>query len=105
MIENTLLKEIALLIAEKLIQQDALLERKPIKWIPSGKLKKGSLSKKLGIPESEKIPIGLLRAKKKELSDAAKGPKKLSAANRSLLSQIVLALTFKKFKKKAKKKS
>jgi hypothetical protein len=63
------------------------------KWIQKTGMKKGTLHKKLGIPEGNKIPKSKLNSLKKELMAKAKGDKKLSAADSTLLKQVTLALT------------
>ena len=63
------------------------------KWIQKTGMKKGALHKKLGIPEGNKIPKSKLNSLKKELMAKAKGDKKLSAADSTLLKQVTLALT------------
>jgi hypothetical protein len=63
------------------------------KWIQKTGMKKGALHKKLGIPEGDKIPKSKLNSLKKELMAKAKGDKKLSAADSTLLKQVTLALT------------
>lgn len=63
------------------------------KWIQKTGMKKGALHKKLGIPEGDKIPKSKLNSLKKELMAKAKGDKKLSAADSTLLKQVNLALT------------
>ena len=68
------------------------------KWIQKTDMKKGSLHKKLGIPDGEKIPVTKLKSIKKELMNKSKGDKKLSAADSKLLKQVNLALTLKDIK-------
>lgn len=68
------------------------------KWIQKTDMKKGSLHKKLGVPEGDKIPQAKLKSLKAELSKKAKGDKKLSAADSKLLKQVNLALTLKNIK-------
>lgn len=63
------------------------------KWIQKTGMKKGALHKKLGIPEGDKIPKSKLNSLKKELMAKAKGDKKLSAADSTLLKQVNMALT------------
>jgi len=63
------------------------------KWIQKTNMKKGALHKKLGIPEGDKIPKSKLNSLKKELMAKAKGDKKLSAADSTLLKQVNMALT------------
>ena len=68
------------------------------KWIQKTDMKKGSLHKKLGVPEGEKIPKSMLSKLKKELMKKAEGDKKLSAADSKLLKQVNLAMTLKDIK-------
>jgi len=68
------------------------------KWIQKTDMKKGSLHKKLNIPEDEKIPESKLKALKKELMKKGEGDKKLSASDSKLLKQVNLALTLKGIK-------
>lgn len=68
------------------------------KWIQKTDMKKGSLHKKLGIPEGEKIPVSKLKSLKKELMKKGEGDKKLSASDSKLLKQVNLALTLKDIK-------
>jgi len=68
------------------------------KWIQKTHMKKGSLHKKLGIPEGDKIPQAKLKSLKAELHKKSEGDKKLSAADSKLLKQVNLALTLKSVK-------
>jgi len=68
-------------------------KKKSGKWIQKIKMKKGALSKQLGIPEKEDIPVRKLKAAAKK-----KGNSKLAKRAR-------LALTLKKLSKKRKRKS
>jgi hypothetical protein len=68
-------------------------ESKDEKWIQKTDMKKGSLHKKLGIPEGEKIPKSELKKIKSELESKSKGDKKLSQSDLKLLKQVNLALT------------
>jgi hypothetical protein len=67
--------------------------KKSEKWIQKTDMKKGSLHKKLGIPEGEKIPKSELKKIKSELESKSKGDKKLSQSDLKLLKQVNLALT------------
>jgi len=72
-------------------------------WIP--KLKKGALSKQLGIPESEDIPVGLLKKiKETPTSTIMENPMKTGKRHYKitplLKKRASLALTLKGFKKK-----
>jgi len=60
------------------------------RWIQSIKMKKGALSKQLGVPEKKDIPMSKLKKAVK------KGGK--------LAKRALLAITFKKIAKKRKKK-
>ena len=62
---------------------------------------KGELHKKLKVPADEKIPTALLKKKKKELQEKAKGDKKLTKAERELLGQVQFALNARKMTKAA----
>jgi hypothetical protein len=68
------------------------------KWIQKTGMKKGALHKKLGIPEGDKIPQSKLKSLKVELEKKAKGDKKLSVSDSTLLKQVNLALTLKSVK-------
>lgn len=68
-------------------------------WMQGLNINKGALSRALGIPEGEDIPMSLLQSKKKELSKKAEGEKKLSKKELALFRQINLAINFKKMKK------
>lgn len=57
---------------------------------------KGELRKKLKVPEGKKIPTSLLKKKKKELQEKAKGDKKLTPAEKELLGQVIFALNARK---------
>lgn len=72
------------------------------KWIQDTDMKKGTLHKKLGIPEGDKIPVSKLKSLKKELIKKSEGNKKLSAADSKLLKQVNLALTLKSVKESLK---
>jgi hypothetical protein len=82
-----------------------LNEAKDDDWIQkgeeSGEIKAGGLHKALGIPEDEKIPVGLInkelaKLKKKDKDKGEKGVQGLSAADRKLQKQLNLAKSFKK---------
>ena len=73
-------------------------EKKEKKWIQKTNMKKGALHKKLGIPEGDKIPQSKLKSLKAELEKKAKGDKKLSVSDSTLLKQVNLALTLKSVK-------
>lgn len=74
------------------------------KWMQAAVKKPGALSKELGVPEEENIPMDLLQKKKAALSKKAEGDKKLSAHERKLLQRINFAITAKKQAAKKKKK-
>ena len=101
-IMNILLREFSNRIAEKI--KNILTEKKKVKkWIPSGSMKKGALSRDLGYKEEENIPIGVLMKVKKELEQKAKGSAVLSKAENTRLRRVNLALFLKRSKKKSKK--
>lgn len=86
------------LIVEQVLKK--LDERKKKEgWMQNLNINKGALSRALGIPEGEDIPMSLLQSKKKELSKKAEGEKKLSKKELTLLRRINLAINFKKMKK------
>jgi hypothetical protein len=67
----------------------------------SGEIKAGGLHKALGIPEDEKIPVGLInkklaQLKKKDKDKGEKGVQGLSKADLKLQRQLNLAKSFKK---------
>lgn len=64
-------------------------------WISDIKLKSGTLSKALGIPEEENIPVSLLKKMKKDLQKKAEGDKTLTKKEKSLLGKIMFALNIK----------
>jgi len=72
------------------------------KFIKKAALKKGALSRQLGIPENENIPITLLeKIKKAEIGTVVKNPTKLGKelikVTKKLKKRAVLALTMKRF--------
>jgi len=78
------------------------------KWIPRN-LKKGALSRQLGIPEEKNIPVTLLekirRAKiGKKIRNPTKTGKRLIRVTRLLKKRAVLALTLKRITKKRRRK-
>ncbi|MEA3502654.1 MAG: hypothetical protein U9R47_07750 [Actinomycetota bacterium] len=73
-------------------------------WIQSAKLKEGTLSRQLGIPIKDNIPVTLLKAiRDTEIGETIKNPtkkgKKQFKVTRLLKRRAVLALTLKGFKK------
>lgn len=68
------------------------------KWIQKTGMKKGSLHKKLGVPEGEKLSQDKLKSLKKDLMKKGEGDKKLSKEDSKLLKQVNLALTLKDIK-------
>lgn len=106
---NHLLEHIVSLVLEQL--DDKLDERKRKRskpkstsgsdknWMQGLNINKGALSRALGIPEEEDIPMSVLKDKKRELSKKAEGDKKLSKRELTLLRRINLAINFKKMKK------
>jgi len=71
------------------------------KWIQDTKMNKGSLHKKLNVPQDEKIPVSKLKSLKKELSKKAEGDKKLSKSDLKLSKEVNLALTLGDIKKES----
>ena len=70
------------------------------KWIRKAKLKKGTLSRQLDIPEIDDIPITLLRAiRDADIGDTIKNPTKMGKqkikVTRLLKMRAVLAITLK----------
>ena len=63
------------------------------KWIQEAIKRPGALREKMGAKEGEKIPKGKISAKISALQKEGEGDKKLSAAKRTLLKQLVLART------------
>ena len=74
--------------------------KKDKKWMQKAvnPKEKGELHKKLKVPTDEKIPTALLKKKKKELQNKAKGDRKLSKTDKELLGQIQFALNARKAK-------
>lgn len=75
------------------------------KFIQKAKLKKGALSKQLGIPEKENIPITLLRKIKKAktgtvVRNPTKSGKRKIKATRLIKKRANLAITLKRIGKK-----
>ena len=80
----------------------------PKKWIPRN-LKRGALSRQLGIPEKENIPFTLLEKSRrtkigKRIRNPTKTGKRLIRVTRLLKKRAVLALTLKRITKKKRKK-
>lgn len=70
------------------------------KWIQKAKIKKGTLSRQLDIPEEDDIPITLLRAiRDADIGDTIKNPTKAGKqtikVTRLLKKRAVLAITLK----------
>ncbi len=79
------------------------------RWIQSAIKKPGALSRQLGIPEEEDIPIRLLqKIKNTEIGTTIKNPtkkgKRRIKVTRLLKRRAVLALTLKKLRRRKKKK-
>jgi hypothetical protein len=72
------------------------------KWIQKTDMKKGTLHKKLGVPEGENISVEKLKSIKKRLMKKGEGDKKLSKEDSKLLKQVNLALTLKDIKESKK---
>lgn len=71
------------------------------RWIQKAAIKKGALSRQLGIPEAEDIPVTLLKAiKKTTTGETVKNPtksgKRSYKVTQKLKRRAVLALTLKK---------
>lgn len=62
-------------------------------------LKKGALSRDLGIPEEENIPLTTLANLQKKLKAKAKDSSKLSPSESRLLKRVTLAIFLKSSKK------
>jgi hypothetical protein len=75
---------------------DAFLNEE--KWIPKD-MKKGALSKKMGVPEEKNIPMAAINKRIAALEKKGEGDKKLSAADLKTLHQLVAAKNMKKIKK------
>lgn len=69
------------------------------KWIQGAIKNPGALREKLGVEKGEKIPKGEIASKISDLKQQAEGDKKLSAAKRTMLKQLVLARTLGEMKK------
>lgn len=63
------------------------------KWIEGAIKNPGALREKLGVKDGETIPKGEIKEKISELKAQAEGDKKLSAAKKTMLKQLVLART------------
>ena len=73
-------------------------------WIQSATLKEGTLSRQLGIPIEDNIPVTLLKAiRDTDIGETIKNPtkkgKKQFKITKLLKRRVVLALTLKGFKK------
>ena len=78
------------------------------KWIPQD-LKRGALSRQLGIPEEKNIPFTLLeKIRRTKIGERIRNPtktgKRLIRVTRLLKKRAVLALTLKRITKKKRKK-
>jgi len=71
-------------------------------WIQEAIKHPGALRKQLGVKKGKKIPLKKLNAIIKRLRKKAKGPKKLSKAELTLLRRAILAKTLRKLRKKKK---
>jgi hypothetical protein len=69
------------------------------KWIQGAIKKPGALREKMGAKEGENIPKGKIADKIASLEKEGEGDKKLTAAKRTLLKQLVLARTLGKMNK------
>jgi len=72
-------------------------------WIQESIKKRGSLHRKLGIPERQKIPVTRLRSIKSRLSAKAKGGK-LTSRELQLFRKANLALTLGRLPKRGRRK-
>jgi len=77
-------------------------------WIPRN-MKRGALSKQLGIPEKDKIPVTLLKKiKNAEIGETITNPtktgKKKIKVTRKLKKRATLALTLRKLRRKKKRR-
>ena len=72
-------------------------------WIQESIKKRGSLHRKLGIPERQKIPVTRLRSIKSRLSAKAKGGK-LTSRELQLFRRVNLALTLGKLPKRGRRR-
>ena len=70
------------------------------KWIQGAIKNPGALHEKLGVKEGEKIPKGQIASKISQLQKEGAGDKKLSAAKRTMLKELILARTLGKMNKK-----
>jgi hypothetical protein len=68
------------------------------KWMQSAVKHKGALSKKLGIPEEDDIPMERINSEIKKIDAKYKEGEKMSADDREFKRQLNLAKTFKKTK-------
>jgi hypothetical protein len=95
--QKLLVEQVVKLVTLQLLQEKK--KKKEKDWVSKIDIKKGALSKDLGIPETENIPVSLLKKKKVELQKKAEGEKKLSKSDLRLLRRINFALNLKKMKK------
>lgn len=75
------------------------------RWIQKTGLKKGTLSRQLGIPEEENIPITLLeKIRRAEIGAVVRNPTKTGKrrikVTRKLKRRAVLALTLKRMRRR-----
>lgn len=95
---NTMTQVAGKLVNESLNSFIKLNKLNEEKWIPK-KMKKGALSRELGIPEDEDIPMSVINKKIKTLQKKAEGDKKLSASESKLLHRLMAAKNMKSIKK------
>ncbi len=69
------------------------------KWIQGAIKNPGALREKMGVKEGENISKEKISSKISQLEKEGAGDKKLSAAKRTMLKQLVLARTLGKMKK------
>jgi len=81
--------------------REAIREAKGEKWMQKAvhPSRKGELRSKMGAKEGENIPLADLEKKKTALQKKGEGDKKLSAADRKELQQIIFAINARKAKK------
>ena len=86
---------------EKLFERMHSIGNMPInekdeKWMQKAVKEPGSLHKRLGIPEEDKIPMERINSEIKKLDDKYKDGEKMSADDREFKRELTLAKTFKK---------
>jgi len=74
------------------------------RWIRPAIKRRGSLKRKLGIPQRKTIPIATLKRIKNRLSYKARGSRKLSPSELRTFRQVNLALTLRKLPKRRRRR-